>query len=164
MVRNVPVGIYNGEIFIVLVKDGKMTDSFDVIRPVTKEQLSYLRDKWERADDYKYFWKEAVASDATEQSFEDWFDAVWDEEFDETDEEDFAGKDDSFIYYLDEDERKAADAYMESQGVEIGTWESSGCYAPVSACTKDKTFKGWEFVFDNDEARKCAKEYEKRVK
>lgn len=57
MVKNVPVGIYNNEIFIARIEDGVMASSFDVIRPVSVESLEYLRDRYKREDEYKDFWK-----------------------------------------------------------------------------------------------------------
>jgi len=164
MVQNFPVGIYDGEIFIARIEDGKIA-GFDVLRPVTTEQLESMRDKWERADEYKDFWKDAVAHDMTEDSFEDWFDSVWDEEFDENDEEDFPGKDDSYLDYLDEEQREAADSYMEENGTEVGTWETSGWYEPKNTHSeKGKNFKKFDFVFPDEDAQKWAKKYVKSLK
>ena len=164
MVQNIPVGIYNNEIFIARIEDGVLA-GFDVLRLVSTEQLDYLRDKYERTDEYKYLWKEAVKNDKTELGLDDWLDSIWEDEYDEDDEEDFPGKDSSFLDYLSEEDRKAADEYLETLGIEVGTWEASGCYAPVNYFRKENNvFTGWQFVFDNDEARKWAERYADSVK
>ena len=164
----VPVGIYNNEIFIAEITDGKMNSSFHVLRPVTKNQLDTLRDKYDREDEYLENWKQAVAADLTTQGFNEWFEDVWDEEFDEDDEEDFPGKDSGCLDYLGETDRQAADDYMnaelEDEGEEIGTWEDSGWYAPVNSFRNDSApWHGWDFVFDNKEAKHWAKVYEKSI-
>lgn len=163
----IPVGIHNQEIFIINLEDGKPhcgidgKPCFDVIRPVDVETLEYLRDMDQREDEYKELWKEAVAADATEQGFTDWLEDLWAEEFDEEDEEDFPGKDNSFCRYLDEDLREAADKFLlEECGVEVGTWEAAGTYSPGSFGSEK--FTGWDYVFDTPLAKKYAKEYEKR--
>lgn len=160
MVKNVPVGIYNNEIFIARIEDGVMASSFDLIRPVSVESLEYLRDRYEREDEYKDFWKQAVAADRTEESFSDWFDSVWDEEYDESDEEDFPGKDNSVVDLISEEERAEADNFLKTKGIEVGTWESSGRYSPGNFHTGNE-FHGWDYVFDNPEARKWAEKYKK---
>lgn len=164
MVQNIPLGIYNNEIFIARIEDGVLAN-FDVLRPVSTEQLDYLRDKYERTDEYKYLWKEAVRCDRTELGLEEWLDSIWEDEYDEDDDEDFPGKDSSFLDYLSEEDREAADKFLETQGTEVGTWEASGCYAPVNSFREDNNvFTGWQLVFDNDEARKWAKKYADSVK
>ena len=162
MVQNIPLGIYNNEIFIARIEDGVLAN-FDVLRPVSTEQLDYLRDKYERTDEYKYLWKEAVRCDRTELGLEEWLDDIWEDEYDEDDEEDFPGKDSSFLDYLSEEDREAADKFLETQGTEVGTWEASGCFAPANKF-RDEVFTGWQLVFDNDEARKWAKKYADSVK
>lgn len=163
MVQNIPVGIYNKEIYIARIEDGVMATSFDVIRPVSVETLEYLRDRYKREDEYKDLWKQAVAADNTEEGFSDWLDSVWDEEYDEDDEEDYPGKDSSDVDLISEKERTEADDFLKTKGIEVGTWESSGWYAPVSF-SKSKVFNGWDYVFDNPEARKWAKRYADSVK
>jgi hypothetical protein len=164
MVNNIPVGIYDGEIFIARIEDGKIA-GFNVLRPVSKEQLSSLRDKWERIDDYRYYWKEAVAADETEQGFDDWFEDAWEEEFDESDPEDFPGKDTYYLDFLWEEDREAADAFMKEQGEDVGTWEDSGWYSPVKSWSKDKkVWHGWDLVFDREECRHWAEVYDKEVR
>ena len=113
--QHIPVGIYDTEIFIIRLVDGKPycgidnKPIFDVIRPVEDSDLDYLRNQDKRADEYKDFWKQAVAAGDTEESFQDWYDSLWEEEFDEDDPEDFPGKDDSDCQYLDEEKRLAAE-------------------------------------------------------
>jgi hypothetical protein len=162
--QHIPVGIYNKEIFIVRLVDGKLYRGidnkpvFDVIRPVEDSTLDYLRNQSEREDEYKDFWKQAVAADATEESFQDWYDSLWEEEFDEDDPEDFHGKDDSDCQYLDEEKRLAADNFLYSEyGMRVGTWESSGGYPPAF---RNEPFEGWDYVFNDPLSEKFAKEYE----
>lgn len=160
--KHIPVGISNQEIFIAQIKDGKFDYFSGVLRPVSTEQLEYMRDMDERRDEYKEFWKEAVRADMTEDSLDDWMEQVWSEDFDEDDPEDYPGKDDSDMQYLSEEDRRAADEYLEeNEDFEVGTWECGGCYSPASF---GKDFKHFDFVFDSPEARKIAKEYEKRPK
>ena len=156
--EHIAVGISNKEIYIASVVDGKFERFDGVIRPVSTEQLEYLRDSCERMDDYKDLWKQAVQADRTEVGFENWFESVWNEEYDEDDEEDFPGKDSSDTQYLSDEDREAADGYLaESEGFEVGTWECSGSYSPRSF---NKDFRHFDLVFDNPLARRIAKEYE----
>lgn len=167
--QHIPVGIYDKEIFFARLIDGKPycgidnRPVFDVIRPVEDGSLDYLRNQDERAEEYKDFWKQAVAADATEEGFWDWFDATWKEEFDEDDPEDFPGKDSSDCQYLDEEKRLAADNFLYNEyDMRVGTWESSGCYAPESF--GGGTFDGWDYVFNDPISEKLAKEYEDSFK
>ena len=163
--RHIPVGIYDKEIYFVrLDEDGKLhrgidgNPVFDVIRPVTEKDLELLRDPDERRDEYKDFWKQAVAADTTEESFDDWLDRVWEEDFDENDPEDFPGKDSSDCQYLTEDFRLAADAVLQGKyGITVGTWESAGGYPPTRSGRND--FKKWDYVFEAPLSRKYAKYY-----
>ena len=155
--KHIPVGISDNEIFIAKVVDGEFKYFDGVLRPVTVKQLEYMRDQYERRDEYKEFWKEAVQADATEDSFDDWLDQVWSEEYDEDDPEDFPTKDDSDMQYLSEEDRLKADWFLGTQGIEVGTWECSGCYSPASF---NKEFKHFDYVFMNPEAERIAKEYE----
>lgn len=158
--KKFPVGIYNGEIFIIDTERNKEDGhfSFDVIRYVTDSQLEYLRDPDERRDEYKEFWQQAVQAGTTEDGLDDWLESIWDEEMDEDDPESYPGKDESDCDAINEEERKAADEFIEeSRGVTVGTWESSGAYSPGSFDGGE--FKGWDFMFDTPEARKWAKKY-----
>ena len=161
----IPVGIYDKEIFIMRLEDGKPhcgvdnKPCFGVIRPVEDSNLDYLRNQCEREDEYKNFWKEAVAADATEESFQDWYDSVWEEEFDEDDPEDFPGKDSSDCQYLDEEKRLAADNFLYNEyGMRVGTWESAGSYSPSGF--RKEPFTGWDYVFNDPLSEKLAKDYE----
>ena len=160
--QHIPVGIYKKEIFIASVTDGKPYRGFDnrmcfdVIRPVSVVDLEHMRDPDYRMDDYEDLWRDAVRAGNTILGLEDWFNEIWDEEFDETDPEDFLGKDDSDTQYLGEEDRLAADNFLANQyDLNVGTWESSGCYAP------DGKF---DFVFDNPLAKEIAKEFEDSLK
>lgn len=167
--QHIPVGIYNKEIFIIRLVDGKPycgidnKPVFDVIRPVEKERLESLRNPNEREEEYKDLWKMAVAEGATEEGFQDWFEGVWEDAFDEDDPEDFPCKDESDCQYLTEDLRLAADGFLYNEyGLNVGTWESAGLYGPGSF--NDEPFKGWDYVFNAPLSEKWAKYYEDLVK
>ena len=172
--RQIPVGIYDGEIYLAEMEGEKPHVGIDnkpvfcVLRTVSESQLEYLRDISEREDEYKDLWKEAVHADQTEQGFDDWLDDVWAEEYDEDDPEDFPGKDSSWLDDLSEEDRAAADEFLEGQGYSIGTWEASGCYDPMHGTYHSadgrwySDFKDWDFVFDNPEARKIAEDFVKK--
>lgn len=162
----IPVGIFEKEIFIAEVVDGKMKrnsltnkpDFSGVLRPVSVEDLDDRRDCDSMRDNYKEEWKTAVAADATEDSFEDWLEQVWAESFDEDDPEDFPDKDSSDCEYLTDEMREEADNFlMESEDYEAGTWESSGFFNPGSF--SGRKFKKFDYVFNNPLSKKLAKEY-----
>ena len=118
------IGIYDKEIFI---ENGL---NYDVLRFVDKETLDRLHTV-EGLIDYGYdeLWKEAVVHDATTDSLNDWLEQLLCEE-DDGDEE-FVGKDSSFLSTLTKKERKAADKFiLDTYGIEVGTWECSGLYPP----------------------------------
>lgn len=174
--KHIPVGIYNNEIFIAKVgEDGKMAKGYmgkpyfnGVLRPVTESDLDRLRDSSEREDEYFDLWKQAVQADSTRESFDEWFDQVWGEEYDEDDEEDFPGKDGSDCQYLTEEFREEADSFLEKQGIKVGTWESSGSYSPTHETYHDgewrSDFKKFDYVFSDPLSQALAKEYVKSIK
>jgi hypothetical protein len=151
----VPVGIFGKEIFIANLENGKIR-GFDVLRPVTEEQLETLRDPDNIKDYLREDWKLAVQNDATESSLDDFVDeAVQEYDLDEN-EEMYPGKDESGLENLTIDERDQADAFMENEyDMTIGTWESSGWYAPTSTFGKEK-YNGFDYVFDTPEAHELA--------
>ena len=171
--QNIPVGIYNNEVFIAKVEDGKFAKDYygdphfsGVIRPVSSDMLETLRNPDERRDEYKDFWKQAVQAGATEESFDEWLEEVWDEEMDEDDPESFPGKDESDCEYLTEDFRKEADNFLlEHEDFEVGTWESAGSYSPNHERYNSETgewssdFKKFDYVFNNPLSKALAKEY-----
>ena len=171
--QRIPVGIYEKEIFIAKVKDGKMARDYcgdlyfcDVLRPVSTDMLETLRDPDVRRDEYKDLWKEAVYAGRTEDGLDDWLEEVWEEEMDEDDPESYPGKDDSGCEYLTEDFRKEADDFLlKHEDIEVGTWESSGSYSPTFARYDHETgewvskFKKFDYVFKNPLSKALAKEY-----
>lgn len=171
--KHIPVGIYNNEVFIATIENGKVHRGidgkpvFDVIRPVTAEMLENLRDIDYCRDEYRDEWKDAVAANATEEGFDDWLEGLWDEEFDEDDEESFPSKDDSFTEYLTGQDRLDAEAFLENNGhPTIGTWEASGSFPPTfETCHEDgwySDFKGFDYVFRSPEAEEIARDFEGR--
>lgn len=172
-IQKIPVGIYENEVFIAKVKDGKMARAYngdlyfcDVLRPVSTDMLETLRDPDSRRDEYKDLWKEAVHAGTTEAGLDDWLEEVWEEEMDEGDPESYPGKDDSGCKYLTEDFRKEADDFLlKHEDIEVGTWESSGSYNPTFARYDHETgelvskFKKFDYVFKNPLSKALAKEY-----
>lgn len=167
--QHIPVGIFHGEIFIVTIEDGKLhvgidgKPCFDVLRPVSEDALEKYRDMSYREDEYLDAWKEAVAHGRTLEGFDDWFEDLWEEEFDESDPEDFPGKDDSFTDYLTEDFRLVADGIIKARmGIDVGTWEASGCYPPDTNAIHGNIFRDWDYVFEAPLSKKYAKEFAKK--
>lgn len=118
------IGIYNQEIFI------ENKHNWGVIRIVPKDMLEELHTK-EGLINYGWddLWKEAVRCDATTDGLDDWLEQVLMDEDDG--DEMFPGKDDSYCDVLTDEERAIADKFiLEHYGVEVGTWECSGCYPP----------------------------------
>ena len=77
-IQRIPVGIYEKEVFIAKVKDGKMARAYngdlyfcDVLRPVSTDMLEKLRDPDVRRDEYKDLWKEAVYAGRTESGLDE---------------------------------------------------------------------------------------------
>lgn len=165
---HVAVGIYNKEIFIAEIdtENPSKIHFGDVLRYVTEQRLDDYRDPSELREYCKEAWKAAVASD----SYEDSLDAYTDEiiaDTDMDDEENYPFKDESGLEYLTLEDREEADAFIkESEGDDVGTWECSGCYPPNTArYHKDgwySDFKKFDYVFNNEEAQKIAKQYCKK--
>lgn len=165
MEKHIVTGIYNREIFIARVQDnGKVY--WDVLRHVSKSDLEDRRNPDEIKEYCRDLWKEAVRAGATEQSLDDYVDEVISESDMDDNEEMYPGKDESDCEYLTPDLREEADTFMlEHEGIEIGTWESSGCYEPNTHwCSTDKSFKNWDYVFSTPEAKKQAAAYVKSLK
>ena len=123
-----------GEIYAAtLDENGQLTDtSCEVIRPVSKETLDYLRNDEESVLET---WQMAVQGDNTRLGLSDYFEQLKDET-DDADGEGFPGKDNSGVAALIGDgvgqiARERADADAEAQtGETVGTWESSGWFPP----------------------------------
>ena len=127
------VGIYDKEIFLVKIENGKPVNNFDVLRLVTKDQLESLRDPDDEDTRYNYkdLWKMAVAAGHYEGSLDDYIEEAFDEYDLDDDKEMWPGKDESGLENLTAEEREAADKFIEERyGIEVGTWECSGSYAP----------------------------------
>ena len=126
------VGIYDKEIFIANFDENGNIAHFDVLRPVEASMLSDLRD----ADTYKEYcrelWEQAVLAGNTEESLLDFAQELIDEADVDDDEEAFPLKDESGLEYLTQEEREVADNFLEAEyGIEVGTWEASGCFPPT---------------------------------
>lgn len=170
--KHIPVGIYNNEVFIAEFEDGKVRVGcdgkpiFGVLRVVDEDMLEKMRDQSYREEDFKDHWKMAVHAGSTEQSFQDWYDDLWAEEFDEDDPEDFLWKDASDLEYLVGEDRLAADNFLASRGINVGTWESSGSYAPDTEVYHEdgwySDFKEWDYVFNSKEAEEIAADFVKK--
>ena len=152
------VGIYDKEIFIAKFDENGIIYNFDVLRPVTAEMLEELRD----ASTYKNYcddlWRCAVRAGNTELGLEDFAQELIDEADVDNDPEAFPCKDESGLEYLTENERKDADDFLlESEDMEVGTWECSGLYPPTHS---NSDFKKFDYVFD----LKLATQYYKSLK
>lgn len=126
------IGIYNQEIFI------EQGSGYGVLRVVPKDVLEDLRSV-ECLINYGEddLWRQAVAAGQTELGLREWLEEAIDEL---EDDEDFFCKDDSYLEYLSEEQREAADKYMlDTYGIEVGTWECSGWYMPEGECEFDLT-------------------------
>lgn len=156
MEKHIVVGIYNQEIFIAVVENGKIKH-WDVLRPVSADRLESLRDETEIKEYCRDLWIEAVRAGATEQGLDEYIEDIIAECEMDKNEEMYPCKDESDCEYLLPELREEADTYMlEEEGEEIGTWESSGCYAPS---WNSKNFEKWDYIFNNAEAQKFAKMY-----
>ena len=163
MRKYVPVGIYDKEIFIANLENDKIC-GFDVLRPVTAEQLDRLREPDEIREYLREDWKLAVQGDHTESSLDEYVEECMDEYDLDENEEMYPGKDESGLENLSYDERDEADAFMEKEyDMTVGTWECSGWYAPTSTFS-NRTYEGFDYVFDNTEAKKLAKTWQKLYK
>lgn len=162
------VGIYDEEIFIANFNDDGTIRNFEVLRPVSAEMLSDLRD----ADTYKDYcedlWRCAVQAGNTESGLLEFAQELIDVADCDNDDEAFPLKDDSGLEYLTPEEREAADNFLQEEyGIEVGTWESSGSFPPtMEVCIgrneKDEpiwgtNFKKFDFVFDFDIAEQYYK-------
>ncbi len=124
-----------GEIYAAQMDvDGNLlNESCDVIRPVSKKTLKYLREDEESVED---LWKCAVASGNTRLGLSEYFQSTLDEMYDD-DGEGFPSKDDSFVDDIigageGQVTRERADADAERcTGDEVGTWEASGWFPPT---------------------------------
>lgn len=115
----------SGEIFF---KDGK---NWDVIRPVSQEQLRYLQTEPESIKDV---WKMAVHDDYTELGLADFFDCELRNSysiFSDNSDEAFPYKDESDCDKLTKEIRYICEKKLYELGFDkIGTWECAGTYAP----------------------------------
>lgn len=165
MEKYIVVGIYNQEIFIARVQENGQA-FWDVLRPVSAERLERLRDESEIKEYCRDLWKQAVIADATEDSLDEYVQEIIDECGMDDDEEMYPGKDESDCQYLTEELRKEADDYLaEHEDFEVGTWESSGSYAPNCKWHNgDKKFTGFDYVFSTSEAQAQAKAFVDNLK
>ena len=165
MEKHIVVGIYRQEIFIAAVENGEIKH-WDVLRPVSESCLETLRQEDEIKEYCRDLWVAAVRAGATEQSLDEYVEDIIAECEMEDNKEMYPGKDESDCEYLLPELREEADAYMlTKEGVEIGTWESSGGYSPNTRWRTDEPeFKKWDYVFNNTEAKKIAKMFEESLK
>lgn len=160
------VGIYNNEIFIANFNEDGTIMGFDVLRPVSTSQLEYFRDESEIKERVRDLWIEAVRTGRYEDSLDDYAQGVIDET-DMDDEENYPFKDESGLEYLTEDEREKADAFLlETEDIEVGTWEASGSYSPTIEVHHNdgwySDFKKFDLVFDLQLATQYYKSLKKK--
>ena len=121
---------------LFIVKD-ENNSNFNVIRPVSMEKLEEMRTLEGCKGYHKDLWVQAVVSNSTEDSLDDFCQSLLDE-LDANNDEDFPFKDDSGTEILDEivngtfeTLRTIVDNFIQSAfGYEVGTWECSGSYSP----------------------------------
>lgn len=160
------VGIYNKEIFIASIEDGKIV-GFDVLRPVTQEMLDDLRDAGTYKDYCKDLWICAVQQGTTELGLEDFAQELIDEADVDNDEESFPCKDESGLEYLTVNERNDADEFLlDEYDIEVGTWECSGWFPPNQDVYHEdgwySDFKKFDYVFDLQLATQYYKSLKKK--
>lgn len=152
------VGFYKGELYI---SENGNVNSFDVIRPVSAELLEQLHDLDYWKENYRYWWIDAVRAGKTDESLEEFFQSLMDEE--DNGCEEFIGKDSSDCDVFDYDDklRKKCDAYIEKlTGKAVGTWESGGFYSPMKRETgPDGEYKATYQRFDKVLDKKLAQKY-----
>ena len=147
------VGIYDKEIYIANLDENGNITHFDVIRPVTAQLLSDLRDPDTYQNYCEDLWKEAVRAGATKSSLLEFAEELIDEADVDNDEEAFPLKDDSDCDKITQEEREVADNFLlEVYGLEVGTWKSAGAYPPNSErYHKDgwySDFKQFDYEFE----------------
>lgn len=127
--------ILDSDKYLFIVKEDK--SNMNVIRPVSLEQLKEMRTLEGCKDYHKEIWVQAVTSDSTEDSLDDFCQSLLDE-LDANNDEDFPFKDnsgtdilDEFVNGTSETLRTIVDDFIQSAfGYKVGTWESSGSYSP----------------------------------
>lgn len=147
------VGMIGNEIFFAEIDpDGRIhcggdgVPVYDVIRPVTRDQMEELQ---EDPDTVRDLWQGEVAAGGTELGLADFFDSLMAECYGD---EDWPCKDDTFCEYLSDEDRAKADAYLsENEGMDVGSWEASGFFSP-SSLDFDLLFCEPEFI---DRLREC---------
>ena len=153
------VGIYKGEVFIA--EDGNVNNGFGVIRPVSAEMLEQLHDISYWMENYRDWWADAARAGRTDDSLEEYFDKLMEEE--DNGDEEFIGKDSSDCDVFDYNPglRKRVDAYIKrTMKIEVGTWECAGYYTPhKDKLDKDGNRDGviyqrFDKVLDNELAQK----------
>ena len=152
-----PVGVFDEEIFIYSGDDYKGKMCFDVIRPVSKGMLEEFRSVEHWMEEERDLWVEAVKAGDTNESLQDWMDDFVKEELAEGggDKEYFPLKDDSFTEYLDYNTRTIVDKYIkETQGYEVGTWETSGCFSPYIYVNGKSIKQKFDLVLDEELANR----------
>ena len=165
--KSIPVGIYNKEIFIARIIDNKIVN-FDVLRYVTASQLEDYRDFDNIREQCRELWVEAIKAGQTEDSLDDFTDSII-ADTDMDDEENYPFKDWSDTDKVSDEQYEQANAFIEEEyGDTVGTWECSGCYPlTIDRYHEDgwySDFKKFDYIFEDEEAQKYAKLYEKSVK
>lgn len=148
------VGIYGREVYI---SENGNVEQFSVIRPVSQELLEELHDVEYWKKNYRYWWVDAAKEGRTDDSLEDFFQKMIDEE--DNGDDVYIGKDNSDceVLELDDELRAKCDRFiLETTGMEVGTWEAAGCYSPMKwgEATIVDRFIRFDLVLDEELARK----------
>lgn len=136
--RQIPVCLCDNELFFVNRKDlEKSRPCINVIRPVYKSDLEYMRTDEYNREKCKEWWQDAVRNGNYEGSLDEYLDITMDDYDLENDDEMFIYKDDSLIddlFTANPQLREIIDERIyEDTGKAVGTWEDAGCYKPYSA-------------------------------
>lgn len=160
------IGISDGEVYFV--GSVKNVDGTEVVsnvsgyRPVDKEQFEHLRDKdwsitWDDYDTFHFLWKDAVAHDFTEESYEEFAERIWDE----------ADRSENPLWFLGQDCSGEGEVLIENKKLhkkvkadlaplidfEIGSWESSCWTDPFKRGTKEPM--EWDVVYNKEAVEAC---------
>lgn len=162
------IGIANEEVYFV--GSVKNVDGIEVIpnivgyRPVDEGKFERLRDEdWAISEDdydtFHFLWKEAVAADRTEDSYQEFAEAVWDEE-DRSEEplwffgQDCSGEGHVLIEDMALHEKVKTDLEP-LLDYTIGSWEWSCWIDPFADRRDKKEAIKWDVVYSPEAVEAC---------
>lgn len=105
--------------------------------PVSKEDIELRNDIDNLKDNYGYLWQESVAQGTTEESLNDFIDAIVEQS--EASGQYFVGHDDSHIYDITEDDKELIATHFNIDPEDIETFECIGVGTEYISNIKLKT-------------------------